>query len=113
MHYPERVVGYTSTHDTDTWVGYYEDLPEPQREALHYNLGVGDRPIEWAIIDEVWGSEAILAMTTVQDLLGLGSEARLNEPGTVAGNWEWRVSSEALSDELAARLREVGAFHVR
>ena len=113
MHYPERVVGYTSTHDTDTWVGYYEDLPESQRDALHYNLGVGDRPIEWAIIDEVWGSEAILAMTTVQDLLGLGSEARLNEPGTVAGNWEWRVSSEALSDELAARLREVGAFHVR
>ncbi|MFC5136263.1 MULTISPECIES: 4-alpha-glucanotransferase [Haloferacaceae] len=114
MHYPERVVGYTSTHDTDTWVGYYEDLAPEERDALRYNLGYGgDRPIEWAIIEEVWSSEAILAMTTVQDLLGLGSDARFNEPGTVDGNWEWRVERDALSDDLAGRLRELGEFHVR
>jgi len=114
MHYPEQVVGYTSTHDTDTWVGYYETLAAEQRGALRYNLGVtDDRPIEWEILDEVWGSEAIIAMTTVQDLLGLGSEARLNEPGTVTGNWEWRVEPEALTDDLAERLRELAAFHVR
>jgi 4-alpha-glucanotransferase len=114
MHYPENVVGYTSTHDTDTWVGYYEKLPSNQRDALHYNLGVADdRPIEWEIIDEVWSSEAIIAMTTVQDLLGRGSDARLNEPGTVDGNWEWRVEADALDDGLAERLRELGEFHVR
>ncbi len=114
MNYPERAVGYTSTHDTDTWVGYYEDLPAEQRDCLHYNLGVdGDQSIEWAIIEDVWSSEAVLAMTMVQDLLGLGSEARFNEPGTLDGNWEWRVESDALSTELAGRLRELGAFHVR
>ena len=114
MNYPESVVGYTSTHDTDTWVGYYADLPADQRDCLHYNLGVDDdRPIEWEIIEDVWSSEAVLAMTTVQDLLGLGSEARFNEPGTLDGNWEWRVERDALSEELAGRLRELGAFHVR
>ena len=114
MHYPEDVVGYTSTHDTDTWVGYYEDLPAEQHDCLHYNLGFdGDGAIEWEIIEDVWSSEAVLAMTTVQDLLGLGSDARFNEPGTVEGNWEWRVDGDALTDDLAGRLRELGAFHVR
>ena len=114
MNYPEGVVGYTSTHDTDTWVGYYADLPTEQRDCLHYNLGVDDdQPIEWGIIEDVWSSEAVLAMTTTQDLLGLGSDARFNEPGTLDGNWEWRVERDALSTELAGRLRELGAFHVR
>ena len=114
MHYPEGVVGYTSTHDTDTWVGYFEDLPTEQRDCFRFNVGAdGDRAIEWEIIDEVWSSDAILAMTTVQDLLGLGSDARFNEPGTVNGNWEWRVRPDALDDEIADRLWELGGRHVR
>ncbi|WP_418282521.1 4-alpha-glucanotransferase [Halorubrum sp. DTA98] len=114
MHYPESVVGYTSTHDTDTWVGYYATLPERQRDCLRYNLGVDDEDaIEWEIIDAVWSSEAIIAMATAQDLLGLGSDARLNEPGTLGGNWEWRVTREALESDVADRLRELGEFHVR
>lgn len=114
MHYPESVVGYTSTHDTDTWVGYYEDLPAEQRDCLHYNLGVdGGRAVEWEIIDAVWGSDAVIAFTTLQDLLGLGGDARLNEPGTADGNWAWRVDADALTDDVAERLREIAAFHVR
>ena len=114
MHYPENSAGYTSTHDTDTFVSYYEGLPAEQRDCLHYNLGIdGERAIEWEIIDAVWGSEAVVAFTTVQDLLGLGSEARFNEPGTASGNWEWRVREDALTEELADRLWELGEFHVR
>jgi 4-alpha-glucanotransferase len=114
MHYPESVVGYTSTHDTDTWVGYFDDLPERQRDCFRYNVGAdGDRGTEWEIIEEVWSSEAVLAMTTVQDLLGLGSEARFNEPGTVEGNWEWRVTRDDLDDEIADRLWEFAGTHVR
>ena len=114
MHYPEGVVGYTSTHDTDTWVGYFEDLPERQRDCFRYNVGAdGDRAIEWEIIDEVWSSEAVLAMTTMQDLLGLDSGARFNEPGTLDGNWEWRARREALADDIADRLWELGGRHVR
>jgi len=114
MHYPEGAVGYTSTHDTDTWVGYFEDLPERQRDCFRYNVGAdGGRAVEWEIIDEVWSSEAVLAMTTVQDLLGLDSGARFNEPGTLDGNWEWRVRREALADDIADRLWELGGRHVR
>ncbi|TKX77348.1 4-alpha-glucanotransferase [Halorubrum sp. SD626R] len=113
MHYPEGVVGYTSTHDTDTWVGYYDDLPGQQRDCFRYNVGAGgDRAVEWEIIEEVWRSEAVLAMTTVQDLLGLGSDARFNEPGTLDGNWEWRVPRGALGDEIADRLWELAGKHV-
>ena len=114
MHYPEGVVGYTSTHDTDTWVGYFENLPERQRDCFRYNVGAdGDRAVEWEIIDEVWGSEAVLAMTTMQDLLGLDSGARFNEPGTLEGNWEWRVRREALAGDIADRLWELGGRHIR
>jgi len=114
MHYPEGVVGYTSTHDTNTWAGYFEDLPERQRDCFGYNVGAdGDRGSEWEIIEEVWRSEAVLAMTTMQDLLGLGSESRFNEPGTVDGNWEWRVTRDQFDDEIADRLWEFAGRHVR
>jgi 4-alpha-glucanotransferase len=114
MHYSEGVVGYTSTHDTDTWVGYFDDLPERQRDCFRYNVGAEpDDPVEWAIIDDVWASDAIMAMTTLQDLLGLGSQARFNEPGTLAGNWEWRVTRDALDDAIADRLWELAGDHVR
>ncbi|WP_418285375.1 4-alpha-glucanotransferase [Halorubrum sp. DTA46] len=114
MHYPEGVVGYTSTHDTDTWVGYFEDLPERQRDCFRYNVGSeGDRAVEWEIIDEVWSSEAVLAMTTMQDLLGLDSGARFNEPGTLNGNWQWRVRRDALDDAIADRLWELAGKHIR
>ena len=114
IHYGEGVVGYTSTHDTDTWVGYFDDLPAEQRDCFRYNVGSDpDEPPEWAIIDEVWGSDAILAVTTVQDLLGLGSESRFNEPGTLDGNWEWRVARDDLDDGIADRLWELAGKHVR
>ncbi len=114
MHYPEATVGYTSTHDTDTWMGYYGILPDHQRDCLHYNLGAdGEGSIEWDIVEAVWASEAIVAMTTPQDLLGLGSDARFNEPGTARGNWEWRLTAGALDDAIADRLWELGEFHVR
>jgi 4-alpha-glucanotransferase len=61
----------------------------------------------------VWNSNAVLALTTVQDLLGLGSEARLNTPGTAEGNWRWRVTSGALDPAVADRLRWVTDATVR
>jgi len=105
MHYPEQSVGYTSTHDTDTFVGYYEKLSNRQRECLHYNVGSDGEDIHWDIIEAVWNSNAVIAMTTVQDLLGLGSEARFNVPGTAEGNWRWRVTEGALDEDIATELR--------
>ncbi|MBV0903545.1 4-alpha-glucanotransferase [Haloarcula salina] len=107
MHYPEQSVGYTSTHDTDTVVGYYRDLSDRQRDCLHYNLGTDGSEINWDLIEAVWNSNAGVAMTTMQDLLGLGSDARFNVPGTATGNWQWRVTEDGLGSDVAERLRQV------
>jgi len=114
--YERTSVAYTGTHDNDTTVGWFHDRGSPQRTpeqcekerraALAY-LGVKDagREIHWDLIRGVWSSVANLALAPAQDLLGLGSEARMNLPGTVQGNWEWRLT--ALPDGgIQERLRE-------
>jgi 4-alpha-glucanotransferase len=112
MHYPRDAVGYTATHDTDTTVGYYESMDPGHRDCLHYNLGVDGSDVAWSMIDAVWGSNAVLAFTTPQDLLGLGSEARLNTPGTAEDNWDWRFREGAL-DDVTDRLARITDRHVR
>jgi 4-alpha-glucanotransferase len=113
MHYPESSVAYTSTHDTDTIVGFYRELGDRQRDCLKHNLGTDGVEIEWDMIEAVWNSNAVIAMTTVQDLLGLDSDARFNVPGTATGNWRWRVTEHGLSDDIAERLRQVTDFTIR
>jgi len=113
MHFQEQSVGYTSTHDTDTIVGYYNDLGERQRECLHYNLGTDGDEINWDIIEAVWNSSAVVAMTTMQDLLGLESDARFNTPGTANGNWRWRVTADGLDPDVAERLRQITDWTIR
>ena len=112
MHYPRDSVAYTSTHDTDTAVGYYRDMDPGHRDCLHYNLGVDGSEIAWSLVDAVWGSESVLALTTPQDLCSLGSEARLNTPGTRSGNWDWRFRAGAL-DATTDRLARLTDRHVR
>jgi 4-alpha-glucanotransferase len=113
MHFPEASVGYTSTHDTNTLVGYYGSLSERQRDCLHYNIGADGSEIQWSVIEAVWRSDAVLAVTTVQDVLGLGEGARFNRPGTATGNWTWRVSEAALREGDAKRLARLTDEHVR
>jgi 4-alpha-glucanotransferase len=112
-NYPETAVAYTSTHDTDTAVGYYESLPDQQRDCLHYALSTDGTAFHWTLIDAVWNSNARLAFTTVQDVLGLDSHARFNTPGTAEGNWDWRVTREGLDEGAAAQLAEVTDVHIR
>jgi 4-alpha-glucanotransferase len=107
MNFPEQAVGYTSTHDTDTIVGYYEDLSDRQRDCLQYNLGTDGEDIHWEMIEAVWNSNAVVAMTTLPDLHGLGSEARFNVPGTTTENWQWRATSSQFDDGVATELRLV------
>jgi 4-alpha-glucanotransferase len=113
MHYPEDSVGYTSTHDTDTIVGYYRELNDRQRDCLKHNLGTDGVEIEWDMIEAVWNSNAVIAMTTVQDLLGLDSDARFNTPGTATGNWRWRVTEHGLDEDIADRLAQITDFTIR
>jgi 4-alpha-glucanotransferase len=105
--HPQKSVIYTGTHDNDTTAGWYEKLPGSQREALRKRLGADDQKIVWAMVREALASEADTAIVPAQDLLGLGSEARLNFPGIAKGNWGWRLEDGALNHELAIQLRRL------
>jgi 4-alpha-glucanotransferase len=122
-NYQRNSVAYTGTHDNDTTVGWFQDCGSPQRSleqcekerraALAYLGGEGDGgDIHWRMIRGVWSSVANLAIAPAQDLLGLGSEARMNRPGTSGGNWEWRLK-EALPEEALGRLRDLTRIYGR
>jgi 4-alpha-glucanotransferase len=103
-HRANQVV-YTSTHDTDTTVGWYRSLTPAGRAAT----GLAPAEPHWGLIGLAMGSRASLAIVPAQDVLGLGSEARMNRPGEVEGNWRWRLEPGELTDADAARLREATA----
>jgi 4-alpha-glucanotransferase len=111
--YPRDCVAYVGTHDTNTVVGWHEGLDDRQRGCLHDYLLTSGHEIEWDVLDAVWDSDAALAVTPIQDVLGLGAEARFNTPGTGSGNWEWRITWEGLSDETADRLFRLTEYHGR
>ena len=122
--YPRHAVVYTGTHDNDTVVGWFQDPGGPrsartpeqvevEREfALRY-LGSDGRAIHRDMVRALFASVADLAIVPLQDVLGLGAEARMNRPGTLEGNWEWRVSESALSAETAAYLALLGRTYDR
>jgi 4-alpha-glucanotransferase len=107
-HRENRVV-YTGTHDTDTARGWYEALPVDQRadvDALLRTEDIVERESWWGLIALALRSPARVAMMQMQDVLGLGSEGRMNSPGSASGNWRWRL--ERLPPRAAAqKLREL------
>jgi 4-alpha-glucanotransferase len=115
-HHPDRhqpnSVCYTGTHDNDTARGWWESLPDVNRtrvRAAAAEVGVdGDEP-EWALIALALRSPASLAMVQVQDVLGLGGEARMNLPGQAKGNWRWQLAPGQLTADHATRLRALVA----
>jgi 4-alpha-glucanotransferase len=100
----EHQVVYTGTHDHDTLLGWYRSLPGDRRAEVDAQIGPGDGA-HWRLIDLAFSSVAGVAMVQTQDVLGLGSEARMNMPGTAKGSWKWRLREGALTGDLAARLR--------
>jgi 4-alpha-glucanotransferase len=129
--YPQNAVVYTGTHDNDTIGGWYrgllrtteghpssEQVSDSERErsvaAARLELsrartycGVDDAEPHWSFIRTILQSVAHTAILPMQDLLGLGTEARMNIPGTAEGNWTWRLTSEQLSEPHAERLRDL------
>lgn len=98
-------VCYTSTHDSDTAKGWADGLDGENLEFCMEYLGVETREdIPDALLRLCWSSTADIAIAQLQDLLGLGNEARINVPGTLGLNWRWRISEEDLSDELSLKL---------
>lgn len=111
--HPRHSVAYTGTHDNDTTVGWLRSLDGTRRQRLLSYLGLpADRALP-GLIEAAYGSPAELTVVPLQDLLGLGSEARMNRPGVADGNWVWRAPPACLTAELAARLRRLAERHHR
>jgi 4-alpha-glucanotransferase len=123
-NYSRELVAYTGGHDNDTTVGWWtssgagestrtaEDIRKERGFARAY-LGFRDEPVNWVFIRAVHASVAEIALVPLQDVFGLGSEARMNLPGTLSGNWRWRYRSNALTKDLAERLGELTIFFDR
>jgi len=103
--YPKRSLAATGTHDNDTSRGWYEAIDHPgTKDWVHRYLNTDGKDIAWVMIKAVLDSPADTAIVPVQDLLNLGSEARMNRPGVATGNWGWRMSPGALTPEILERL---------
>jgi 4-alpha-glucanotransferase len=106
-NYTRDTVAYTGTHDNDTTAGWFASLDASTAARVALFLGPGTQPEpHWAATRALLASVALLAVVPLQDILGLGSEARFNVPGTVAGNWGWRAAAMP-GPAAAARLREL------
>jgi 4-alpha-glucanotransferase len=117
-NYVKESVVYTGTHDNDTTVGWFnrtpgegsthgaEHIEREKKYALKY-LNTDGREIHWDFIRAAFASVANLALIQLQDVLGLDSRARMNLPASEEGNWGWRFRQGALTDELAARLKDM------
>ena len=112
--YPRRCVVYTGTHDNDTVLGWMASAPRRETAYAREYLRLSRREgYHWGMMRAAWASAADLAVIPMQDLLGLGSEARINTPSTLGGNWKWRVRPGSWGPELAGRLRREMAVYQR
>lgn len=105
-NYVHNAVAYTGTHDNDTALGWYADAGREERTALHQEVEPGPE-MHWRLIQTVLRSRAGWAIVPLQDVLGLGGQARMNTPGVPEGNWAWRFREGDLTPELAARLADL------
>ncbi len=114
-NYKREGVVYTGTHDNDTTVGWYQSSStEAERDYARQYLGTSGADIAWDLIRLAWASVSQTAMTTVQDLLRLGHEARMNTPGTSGPpDWCWRLAPGALTPEGAGRLHALTGIYGR
>jgi 4-alpha-glucanotransferase len=114
FNFINKCVVYTGTHDNDTSAGWFEDIKnaEDKKLALRYMGSAGEEPV-WDFIRLALSSVADTAIIPMQDVLGLGSEARMNLPATIGNNWRWRMKADQLKPELSARLRQLNQDYGR
>lgn len=116
-NYLQNAVAYTGTHDNDTTMGWYRELKEEDKAFCNQYLNLGkcgsEEEIKWEFIRAVLSSVANLAVIPMQDYLGLGSQARINTPSTLGGNWIWRMKKGAFTKELAEEIREMSVLYGR
>ncbi|MBV9282731.1 MAG: 4-alpha-glucanotransferase [Chloroflexi bacterium] len=97
--YGANTVVYTGTHDNDTVLGWFSSLPDDQRDYVLSYVGTQGTDIAWDMIRLAFASAAVMAVVPLQDVLRLGSGARMNTPGTSYGNWQWRFVPGQIGQE--------------
>jgi 4-alpha-glucanotransferase len=123
-NYPREIVAYTGTHDNDTTLGWWNSKPgadstrtaadiAAEREFARRYLRADGQEMNWVFIQTVMASVADTVLIPLQDVLGLGSEARMNLPGRPDGNWQWRITPGSLCGEDARRLRDLARTYER
>ncbi|MDP2424426.1 MAG: 4-alpha-glucanotransferase [Bacteroidales bacterium] len=105
--YPRNCIVYTGTHDNDTSVGWYQASKEQDKQVISEYFNPDENDISWAFIKLAWSSVADLAIAPLQDVLRLGTDARMNLPGKPSGYWKWRYRAEHLTVEHALKLRKL------
>jgi 4-alpha-glucanotransferase len=112
-NYATDVVAYAGTHDNDTTLGWYRSLAPQEARSVEFFLRADPSQLLEAMLRAILGSVAQLAILSVQDLLHLGSEARFNTPGTVTGNWSWRLPAGSLTAALAEQYAALNQVYGR
>lgn len=112
-NFVRNTVVYTGTHDNDTFMGWHKAIEDKTRLAITRYTGEPSEPAPWNAIRLALSSVADLAVIPAQDLLGYGSDARMNFPGKAAGNWAWRLKPGTLLNELAKKLVELNRSYGR
>lgn len=113
-NYPRNCVVYTGTHDNDTTAGWYQSFAERDRDFANRYLGIDNtKDIHIKFIRLALSSVADTAIIPIQDYLGLGSEARINQPSTLGENWKWRLQKGQCSEELAVLIRRLTKLYGR
>lgn len=104
--YNSHCVVYTGTHDNDTVMGWMKTAPKASvKYAKEYLNLTRSEGYNWGMMRAAWSSVADMAIVPMQDLLGLGSEARINTPSTLGNNWKWRATPDQINASLAKKLR--------
>lgn len=111
--YPQNCVVYTGSHDNDTVWGWYNNAPGHEKEYYHAYTKRGSEDVPADMVNAIWASVAMFAIAPMQDLLGLGSDCRMNFPGKTGGFWAWRMNADAFSETLVERLKELNYLYLR
>ena len=112
--YTNNCVVYPGTHDNETIIGWMDDAPEGFADhAIEYMHLDTKEGYNWGFIRNAYESVADLAVIQMQDILGLGNEARMNTPSTLGGNWTWRVSEKVFTEKLAEKIRHMTEIYGR
>lgn len=113
-NYTQNSVVYTGTHDNDTTVNWYQTLAARDKRFAKKYLDIRtNKNVHWIFIRAALSSVADTAVIPMQDYLGLGGEARMNEPSTLGKNWKWRMAAGACTDELAQEIRSMVKLYGR